>query len=156
MDNERTFGAPDPADGTRAGSFDRKFVNDSVDDIADRGEDSIEEARAKVHGAADAASGRADDMMSTGRNRIAGQIESLGDRLEERGHALEDAGGVQRRAGQAVVRASEGLNNSADYRRTHDVSEMRDDLEYAIRERPLFSVGLALGAGFLLARLIRD
>jgi ElaB/YqjD/DUF883 family membrane-anchored ribosome-binding protein len=89
-------------------------------------------------------------------NDRAGQLENMGDRLEERGRSMEDAGGVQRRAGQAAVRASEALDSSAEYIRSHDMGEMRDDLERAIRERPLFSVGMAVGAGFLLARLLRD
>jgi ElaB/YqjD/DUF883 family membrane-anchored ribosome-binding protein len=143
--------------GTRAGSFDRKFAgDDSGTDIKDRVGDKLDEGRERMHDAMDAGKERAGEAVETGKNRIAGQLETLGERLEERGHAMEDAGGVQGRAGQVALRASEGLNTSADYLRSHDPAEMRDDLETAIRDRPLFSVGIAVGAGFLLARLLRD
>jgi ElaB/YqjD/DUF883 family membrane-anchored ribosome-binding protein len=143
--------------GTRAGSFDRKFTDESTgSDIKDKVGDKIEEGRERMHEAVDAGRERAGEAVESGKNRIAGQLETLGDRLEERARTMEDAGGVQRRAGQAAMRASEALDSSADYLRSHDPAEMRDDLERAIRERPLFSVGMAVGAGFLLARLMRD
>jgi ElaB/YqjD/DUF883 family membrane-anchored ribosome-binding protein len=69
---------------------------------------------------------------------------------------MEQAGGVQQRAGHVAVRAGEALDSGAEYLRSHDPDEMRDDLERSIRERPLLSVGIAVGAGFLLARLLRD
>jgi ElaB/YqjD/DUF883 family membrane-anchored ribosome-binding protein len=143
--------------GTRAGSYDRKFADDdSGTDIRDRVGEKLEEGRERVSEAVESGRERAGEALETGKSRIAGQLESIGDRLEERGRSMEDAGGVQRRAGQVAVRASEALDSSADYLRTHDPAEMRDDLERAIRERPLFSVGMAVGAGFLLARLLRD
>ncbi|HSJ23440.1 MAG TPA: hypothetical protein VK929_02070 [Longimicrobiales bacterium] len=142
--------------GIRAGSYDRKFNDNEAGDLKDRVGDKVEEGRERMHEALDTAGDRAGDAFETGRNRVAGQLETIGDRLEERARTMEDAGGVQRRAGQAARRASEALDGSAEYIRSHDAHEMRDDLERAIRERPLFSVGMAVGAGFLLARLMRD
>jgi ElaB/YqjD/DUF883 family membrane-anchored ribosome-binding protein len=142
---------------TRAGSYDRKFAGEGTgDDIKDRVGDKIDEGRERVSEAVEEGRERAGEALESGKNRIAGQLETLGDRLEERARTMEDAGGVQRQAGRAAHRASEALDSSAEYLRTHDAHEMRDDLEQAIRERPLFSVGMAVGAGFLLARLLRD
>jgi ElaB/YqjD/DUF883 family membrane-anchored ribosome-binding protein len=142
--------------GTRAGSFDRKFSDTDSGDIRHQVEEKLEEGRERVNEALETGRERAGEAFETGRGRVAGQLENIGDRLEERVRNMEDAGGVQRRAGQAARRASEALDTSADYLRSHDAHEMRDDLERAIRERPLFSVGMAVGAGFLLARLLRD
>jgi ElaB/YqjD/DUF883 family membrane-anchored ribosome-binding protein len=141
--------------GTRAGSYDRKF-NDQNEGIRDRVEEKIEEGRERVNEAIDTGRERAGEAFESGKNRVAGQLEQFGDRLEERARDMEDAGGVQRRAGRVARRASEALDSSADYLRTHDPADMRDDVERAIRERPLLSVGMAVGAGFLLARLLRD
>jgi ElaB/YqjD/DUF883 family membrane-anchored ribosome-binding protein len=149
---QRASEANDP--GTRAGSYDRKFVGDD----GDTGglEDRLEEGKERISDAVDSGKERVGSAFESGKNRVAGQLESVGDRLEERGHQMEQRGGVQARAGQAALRASDALDSSADYLRTHDPAEMRDDLEHAIRERPLLSVGLAAGVGFLLARIIRD
>lgn len=92
----------------------------------------------------------------SGRNRVAGQLERMGERLAERGRDMERAGGVQRRASRVAARASEALDSGAEYIRSRDPQEMRDDLERSIRAKPLLSVGIALGAGFLLARLLRE
>jgi ElaB/YqjD/DUF883 family membrane-anchored ribosome-binding protein len=127
------FGGSVNDDGTRAGSFDRKFTGERL-----------------------GTSGRVERALSSGRGRIADQLQRVGERIEERARHMEDAGGMQRRAGHAVQRASDALDSGADYIRSHEVNEMREDLEDAIRGRPLLSVGVALGAGFLLARLMRD
>jgi ElaB/YqjD/DUF883 family membrane-anchored ribosome-binding protein len=142
--------------GTRAGSYDRKFAPEEEGGLKNAVEEKLEEGRERMHDAVESGKERVGDAVDSGRGRLAGQLEHLGDRLEERGRGMEDAGGVQRRAGQVAVRASEALDSSADYLRTHDAGEMRDDLERAIRDRPLLSVGMAVGAGFLLARLMRD
>jgi len=131
------------AGGTQGSSaFDR---NDRTDSIRERGEEMLEEGRERAHQAADA-----------GRSRVAGKLEEFGDRLEERGREAQGQGGMKGRAGQAAVRASGALDDSAEYIRSHDMEEMRDDLERQIRGRPLMSVGVALGAGFLLGRILRD
>ncbi|MEX1184271.1 MAG: hypothetical protein WEF86_13645 [Gemmatimonadota bacterium] len=102
-----------------------------------------------------AASGRT-GALDAGRNRIADRLEQIGDRLDSRAQAMDQAGGVQRRAGQVAQRTSAILDSGADYIRAREPAEMRDDLEEAIRARPLLSVGMALGAGFLLAKLFRE
>lgn len=136
-------GVPDDA-GTRAGSYDRKFTGEELAGDERIGE-KVDEGRERLSGAVEA-----------GRNRVAGQLERISDRLEERGRGMEEAGGVQQRASQVALRAGEALDSGAEYLRSHDPDAMRDDLERSIRERPLLSVGIAAGAGFLLARLLRD
>jgi ElaB/YqjD/DUF883 family membrane-anchored ribosome-binding protein len=137
------FATPEDS-GARAGSFDRKFTGEEQG-ARDQISEKLEAGRERLGGAVDA-----------GRNRVAGQLERISDRLEERGRGMEQAGGVQQRAGHVAVRAGEALDSGAEYLRSHDPDEMRDDLERSIRERPLLSVGIAVGAGFLLARLLRD
>jgi ElaB/YqjD/DUF883 family membrane-anchored ribosome-binding protein len=150
-----TGGASFGDDGTRAGSFDRKFTGED-EGLKDRVSDKLDEGRELVGEKLEEGRDRLGHAVDTGRNRIADQLERVGDQIEDRARAMEDAGGVQRRAGQVARRTSEALDSSADYLRNHDAAEMRDDLETAIRERPLLSVGMALGAGFLLARIMRD
>src|SRR5688500_15175227 len=119
--------------GTRAGSYDRKFTGEE-------------------HGVKE----RVGETVHSSKNRLADQMARVGDRIEERARNLEQSGGVQGKAGHVALRASETLDRGADYIRNHEVDEMRDDLENAIRLRPLLSIGIAAGAGFLLARLFRD
>lgn len=118
--------------------------------------DRIEEGSVRMAGTQESGRESIGEDSGSPRNRVASQLESIGDRIEERARDMEQAGGVQRRAGQAALRASEAIDESAEYIRSHDMTEMRDDLERAIRDRPLVSVGIAIGAGFLIGRLLRD
>lgn len=138
--------------GTRAGSYDRHFTDEQEGGL----KGAVEEGRERVGEAVESGKERVGDAVNTGRHRIADQLETLGDRLEERGRGMEDSGGIQRRAGHVALRTGEALDTGADYIRSHDMGEMRDDLESAIRDRPLLSVGVAVGAGFILGRLLRD
>jgi ElaB/YqjD/DUF883 family membrane-anchored ribosome-binding protein len=160
LDRERRddlgTGAPSLGDaGTRAGAYDRKFAGEDTGRTGESG-DQLEHARERVEEALESGRERAGEIAESGRNRVAGQLESLGHRIEDRAREMEQAGGVKARAGHVARRAGEALDDSADYLRTHDTEEMRDDLERAIRDRPLLSVGIAAGAGFLLARILRD
>jgi ElaB/YqjD/DUF883 family membrane-anchored ribosome-binding protein len=123
----------------------RERGGELLEDGRERGEEFLREGRERAGEAADA-----------GRTRLAGKLEEFGGRLAERGREAREHGGVQARAGDAAIRASGALDSSAEYLRSHDMEDMRDDIERQIRERPLMSVGVALGAGFLLARMLRD
>jgi ElaB/YqjD/DUF883 family membrane-anchored ribosome-binding protein len=133
------FGGTGDDAATRPGSYNRKFsTEERVGEKLGAGKERLGEA---VH---------------TGKTRLADQLQRVGDRLHERARQLEESGGVQSRAGHVARRASETIDRSADYIRNHEVEEMRDDFEKAVRNRPLLSIGIAAGAGFLLARLFRD
>lgn len=136
-------GAGDDA-GTRAGSYDRKFINEEQG-VKARVDEKVEEGKVRVG-----------EAVQSGKDRFADRLERVGDRLQERARRMEESGGVQGRAGHAARRASETIDRSADYIRNHEVNEMRDDFENVIRQRPLIALGIAAGVGFLLARLLRD
>ena len=53
------------------------------------------------------------------------------------------------------ARAQRAVEVSTDYLRGHDVEEMRSDLEREIRAHPIKSIAIALGAGYVLGRLLR-
>jgi ElaB/YqjD/DUF883 family membrane-anchored ribosome-binding protein len=147
-----------PIDETAAGTgaYDRTVREHDEKSLKEQVGDKLEEGREAVGERLEEGRERASHALDTGRNRIADQLDRVGDRIHERARDMEDSGGVQRRAGQVAHRAGDALDSSAEYLRSHDFDEMRGDFEHAIRERPLFSVGIALGAGFLLARILRD
>ena len=91
-----------------------------------------------------------------GFDAINGRFESL----RERGR--EVFGGVAERGKERLADAAErgrdrvasGLSSGADYLRSNDVEVIRDDLIAQIRAHPLRSAAIAVGAGYLLGRLI--
>jgi hypothetical protein len=51
--------------------------------------------------------------------------------------------------------AGRALEASTEYLRTHDVEEMRSDLERSIRAHPIKSLAIALGTGWMLGKIFR-
>ena len=88
--------------------------------------------RQALHNAADRGRERIYDAAERGRGRLATAIDSAAGRVDQR------------------------LHESADYLRTHDVDGIRQDLSNQIRRHPLLSAGVALGAGYLIGRVLVD
>jgi hypothetical protein len=82
------------------------------------------------------------------------------DALRERGR--EVFGGVAERGKERLLdaaergrdRVAERLTSGAEYLRTNDVDVIREDLIAEIRAHPLRSTAIAVGAGYLLGRII--
>jgi hypothetical protein len=53
------------------------------------------------------------------------------------------------------TRATRAVEVSSDYVRTHDIEEMRSDLEREIRAHPIKSIAIALGAGYVLGKIFK-
>jgi len=98
---------------------------------------------------------RAAEAAESGRERAAEGLEDASRRLHERARSLESEHGMKHRAGRAMHRASAMLESGADYLRTHDFDSARNDATRQVRSHPIASLGIAIGTGFLLGRLLR-
>ncbi|HSJ13083.1 MAG TPA: hypothetical protein VK939_01635 [Longimicrobiales bacterium] len=67
-----------------------------------------------------------------------------------------DDASVPARVGAVVGRASAGLRRGAEELRQTAGPRIREELAERIRVRPLLSLGIAVIAGFLLGRALRD
>ena len=97
--------------------------------------------------------GRLSRMAEAGKARIADQLDRLGQGLEDRARPWEEQGGGKGRSGSVVHRAGDMLENGAEYLRTHEIGQIRDDVRDQIVAHPFLSCGLALGTGFVLGRI---
>jgi ElaB/YqjD/DUF883 family membrane-anchored ribosome-binding protein len=88
------------------------------------------------------------------RDRLAESVTRVSDTLHRRALELELEGGLKAKAAPAVRRASLAADASAEYVRANDLNAMRHDLEDGIREHPLRSMAIAVGCGYLLAKLL--
>jgi ElaB/YqjD/DUF883 family membrane-anchored ribosome-binding protein len=111
--------------------------------VTDRAAEAVERGRERASEAAD-----------QGREKAAAGVDRLGDRLHERAREMENRGGIQQKVAGPMHRAGDAADSAAEYVRTHDLGEVRDDLQQQIRAHPLVSVGIALGAGYLLGRML--
>jgi ElaB/YqjD/DUF883 family membrane-anchored ribosome-binding protein len=68
--------------------------------------------------------------------------------LRQRG---EQTGGT---VGAAATTAADTLESASSYVRSRDRDQMVQDIESFIRERPVESILIAAGAGFILAKIM--
>lgn len=99
-------------------------------------------------------SDRVAEQASQARQNVASGINRMGDKLDEVADNLSQRGDMGARAGSVVRGASDALDGSAEYIRTSSLGQMRDDLTNQIRAHPLLSMGAAIGAGFLLSKIL--
>ncbi len=111
------------------------------------------EIRETTHGVGERVKSQVSEKIESGKERVAGRLDSIGERIEERGRTLEEQGGMKGKVGHAVHRAGDALEQGADYVRTSDFQTIRTGLQNQIKNRPLLSVGIALGTGFSLGRM---
>lgn len=132
------------------------MAKDRMDDLNDTTREAPGGSQA-THSAAESI-GESDNvsgMKSRGpRARVADTVDRAGDTLERRAIEMELKGGVKAKAAPAIRRASRAADVSAAYVREKNITDMRADLESEIREHPLKSIAIALGAGYLLAKIL--
>jgi hypothetical protein len=108
-------------------------------------------------------------MEASGRDRVAGIPDILADGLEAGADALRQrrlapaSGGRSRVTtlvnDPALAPVSDtlvaGMQTSADWLRDADLDKLKDGVESQVKKHPGRSLLVALGAGFLLAKLFR-
>lgn len=114
--------------------------------------------------------GIAEERTRPGRHTTAevrrggiGAFESLADRLEEAAARIADLADEQQKAalplggaaGTAVLSTASWLDHAADYLRTADLATIRTDVELQVRERPLRTLLIAAGTGWVLGKIMR-
>jgi hypothetical protein len=108
-------------------------------------------------------------MEGRGKRKVAGFPEMLADGLEAGADALRQrrlaptSGGASRVTAlvndQAIAPMSDtlaaGMQTSADWLRDADMDKLKEGVEKQVKEHPGRSLLVALGAGFLLAKVFR-
>lgn len=106
-------------------------------------QNTTQAARDKVKAAGTQAQERADAAMTASGQRLTGLANTVRDRAPEG------------KAGQIANRAANALEQSGTYLQNAQLNDVRHDLENTIRNRPVESLLVGMGIGFLLARTTR-
>lgn len=136
----------DTAVGKAEGAFEQ--VHERAADIIEGAERGVMERAESARRGLKGAGGR---MRST----AAGGLESVADVTDRAGTRAEGQGGVVRRTAPMAHRLADSLEHAARYLRTRDFHVMRADLERQVELHPMRSVLIALGAGFLVGKILR-
>jgi hypothetical protein len=134
------------------------IVSGGLDAIAPGGSERLGETEGALSGEqlGQSRRGRPGESFDARRGRIADRMEGMRDRLESGARGLEGRGEHGTRAAGLLRRGSGAFDSGAQYLRRGEVEDIQKDLAQQIRRNPLIAVGVALGAGFLLGRILRD
>jgi ElaB/YqjD/DUF883 family membrane-anchored ribosome-binding protein len=108
--------------------------------------------RERVGEVSDRLEGRANEL----KNRAADSLEDTARRLDDvADRHMDGSGGVRAQAGSLTHGAADSLESVSRYLRSHDVDELRGDLERQVRTRPLQTLLIGVAAGWLAGKILR-
>lgn len=122
---------------------DSHSVGDMARQATDKAKDITENITDKASEIGDQASVKADAAMSA----TGAKMETLAQTVRENAPAGK--------VGDFATTAANALERGGNYLQASDLSDVQGDLEQIIRRRPVESLLVGLGVGFLLARALR-
>lgn len=91
--------------------------------------------------------------LARARHAAGGRLEEAAVRVRELGDQAAARNRLLGPTRPLANTAAERIDGAAEYVRTHEIDEMRTDLETTVRRHPLASVAVAFFAGYTLRRL---
>lgn len=142
--------AQDTETGSSAGTGGSAMAKakDAASTVQDKAGAAADTAKEKASAVADQATTKVD----AGMDKAAGGLESVAQTIRDKGQSVGgDGSGVQ----TAVATTAEKLDTAAQYLREKDTEQLMTELEALVRRKPVESVLVAAGVGFLLSKALR-
>jgi len=103
----------------------------------------------ELAGKAQEMGGVAQDKADAGMDKAATGLDQAAGMLRSQGSQHEGA------IGTAATRTADTLESASHYLREKNTDQLVDDIETFVRKRPVESVLIAAGVGYLLSRVVR-
>jgi hypothetical protein len=94
-----------------------------------------------------------DGRVVQARRAASEKLEEAAQRVRQLGDRAASKNQILGRTRPLAYNAADGIDGAADYVRTHELDEMRTDLEAQIRRHPLAAIGIAFLAGYTVRRI---
>ncbi|HZU37427.1 MAG TPA: hypothetical protein VFA18_15995 [Gemmataceae bacterium] len=95
---------------------------------------------------------RAKDLVSTARERADTAVSGMGGRVSDLADTIRERAPQEGVAGRAAGMLADQLEAGGHYLQEHGVQDMVEDIATVIRNRPLTSLVVLLGVGFMLGK----
>jgi uncharacterized membrane-anchored protein YhcB (DUF1043 family) len=136
-------------------------ADNTIDDQADKAESTIDQAAEKakqmtsdVKQATRDVQHKAEEIASDANERADATLTAAGTKMEDLAQTVRDKA-PEGKLGEVAATTADKLEQGGRYLQDADLESIRTDLERVIRERPIESLLVGLGLGYLLARATR-
>lgn len=121
---------------------------------ADTAKEKAGQAKDQASAKADQAKAQASEKADAGIDQAASGVDKLADTIRDKAESSGDEGAMGAITGQATMVADK-LDQASGYLREKDSEELISDLESLVRRKPMESVAVAVGVGFILSKAFR-
>lgn len=122
-------------------------VQDKAGQVGEQVQDKAREMTEQVQDKASQVSEQAHTMSDKGIDSAASGLDQAASMLRQQGEGREGA------IGTAAATTADTLESASSYLHEKDTDQMMSDLEALVRKRPVESVLVAAGVGFVLSKL---
>lgn len=134
-------------------------VRESIEEGVERGSRKISETAHRVADRTREVAGnvktRASEIGSKVVDRTDAAMSAAGERIENLGQSLRGRAPEEGRVGKVLSRTASALEQSGLYLQESTPTDVRMDLEDVMRKRPVTTLLVGAGIGFLIARALR-
>jgi ElaB/YqjD/DUF883 family membrane-anchored ribosome-binding protein len=127
---------------------------DKAKQTANKAKDKASAATDTAKEKASRAKAQASEKADAGMDQAASGVDKLADTIRDKAESSGDGGAMGAVSGQATMVADK-LDQASGYLREKDSDELINDLESLVRRKPMESVAVAVGVGFLLSKAFR-
>jgi len=151
MSNPDVYAVPDMPESASTGDTDQSVrqAKDQAKNAAgaaqEKGKEVADQAKQKAGQAADQAQQKADQ----GIDKAASGLDQVADKLRQQG---EQRGGT---VASVATTTAEKLDSASQYLRDKDSAQVLDDIEALVRRKPVESLFVAAGVGFVVSKILR-
>lgn len=132
----------------RRREFERSDAGARAQDYAERGREQAQEYGERGREMASEMTSRGQEAAGQAADGAASGMERAATALRERA----DGDGTQ---GKVAAGAADRMEQAAGYLREGDAQQMWEDIERFVQEHPLQAAAAAVGAGFIVGRILR-
>lgn len=115
----------------------------------------VDDARAKTSETIDAAKQKTAEVTSAASEKATDVMSAAGDQMSTLAQTVRERAPGEGRAGEIASSTADALERGGRYLQEADPQLVRSDLERIIREHPIESMLVGVGAGYLIARAMR-
>jgi uncharacterized membrane-anchored protein YhcB (DUF1043 family) len=127
-----------------------KKAEDAIDNVADKAKQMTSDAKQATKDLQHKAEGMAADAS----NKADATLTTAGEKMEDLAQTVRE-NAPEGKLGEVAATTAEKLEQGGRYLQDADIESIRGDLERVIRQRPIESLLVGLGIGYLLARATR-